>query len=380
MNLQTSHTSYKSPTDVLIVGGGPAGLATALAARRHGLEVHVVDRATPPLDRACGEGIMPGGVAWLERAGVVLEPAWTAPFSGIRYIQEGTCAEGLFPGRPGLGVRRTHLHERMVRRAGEAGVRLEWGVSVTGLRTGGVETDRGPRLGRWIVGADGLHSRVRRWAGLERGPGPRPRYGVRRHYTGRPWTDRVEVWWSADAEAYVTPVGPDRLGVAILWGGGDGGFDRLMHRFPALSERLARMQSCSADRGAGPLQQRVSGVVRGAIALVGDAAGFRDALTGEGLSLAFHQADALAEAVVRDDLHLYARAHRRITAPLDRLTRSLLFFQRHPGARRRLVRLLARYPALFSHFLAGMAVARPPTGLDATWHQGSPGASRPARL
>ena len=345
--------------DVLVIGGGPAGLATALVACRRQFDVLVVDGGTPPIDKACGEGLMPAGVDWLERFGVHLDPSHVTRFSGIRYIQDDATAEGAFPATPGLGVRRTHLHERLVQRAEQDGVRIAWGVRVTGLRDGGADTTDGPCRARWVVGADGLHSRVRRWAGLERGPGPRRRFGVRRHYAGRPWTDRVEVWWGSGAEAYVTPVGPGRIGVAILWSGGSGGFDSLLARFPVLRERLAGMRRDSEDRGAGPLHQRATRVASDRVALVGDASGFRDALLGEGLALAFHQAEALAGVLVGGDLRSYEHAHRRLGARWDRLARLLLWFQRHPLARRRLVRALARDPVLFSRLLARLTSSRP---------------------
>lgn len=344
--------------DVLVIGGGPAGLAVALAARRRGFDVLVLDGGQPPLDKACGEGLMPAGVAWLEHYGVDISPLASTRFTGIRYVQDDATAEGTFPGMAGLGVRRTHLHERLCECAARAGVRLAWGVRVTDLHGQGGETTAGSFQARWIIGADGLHSQVRRWVGLDRGPGPRRRFGVRRHYAGPVWTDRVEVWWGPDAEAYVTPVGPGQLAVAILWSGGGDRFDTLLQRFPLLADRLADMRQDSSDRGAGPLHQRVVEVTRGPVALVGDAAGFRDALIGEGLSLAFQQADALAESLARNDLRHYARAHRQIGAPWDRLAKELLWFQRHPRMRRRLVRGLARDPALFSRLLGWLTSPR----------------------
>jgi flavin-dependent dehydrogenase len=118
--------------DVLIVGGGPAGLATAIRARLAGLTAAVLDRAVPPIDKACGEGLMPDAVARLREIGV--EPRGV-PFRGIRYVDRGLVAEGLFPHSGGLGVRRTELHAALVRRAEEVGVELRWGIKATGLGT-----------------------------------------------------------------------------------------------------------------------------------------------------------------------------------------------------------------------------------------------------
>ena len=113
------------PADLAIVGGGPAGLATAIEARLAGLSVAVLDRRRPPLDKACGEGLMPDAVSRLAALGVEVAGR---PFRGIRYLDGATAAEGTFPGPPGMGVRRTALHAALVRRAEEVGVALRWGA------------------------------------------------------------------------------------------------------------------------------------------------------------------------------------------------------------------------------------------------------------
>lgn len=341
--------------DLLLVGGGPAGLATAIAARAAGLgPVRVVERFRPPIDKACGEGLMPDGAACLGRLGVSLDRLHAAPFRGIRYLDGEVVAEGSFPEGVGLGLRRTVLHAALVRRAEEVGVELAWGVKVEGRSDAGVRTDHGAMTATWLVAADGLNSRLRRWAGLggrEVSLGARRRFGVRRHYRVEAWTDLVEVYWADRCEAYVTPVGPDEVGVAILWSGGPARFDDLLGHFPRLETRLAGAAATSRDRGAGPLLQRVRRVVRGNLALVGDAAGYLDAITGEGLSLAFHQAEALAAALAAGDLRRYERAHARIGRLPNALTRLVLAIDRHPGLRRRAIGALAADRELFSRLL-----------------------------
>lgn len=401
--------------DVQVVGGGPAALAFAIRAATAGLLVRLADRARPPVDKPCGEGIMPDGVELLRELGIDLDALPCRPFRGIRYLSDDWRADGRFPGRPGLGVRRTELHQALVRRADETGVELLWGARVTGMREEDpnwvAESAAGELPGRWLVGADGLRSRVRRWAGLEgrdascggsqnslrtnscepSSEASRPssgpeyafrgrkrrmeRFGVRRHFEIEPWSDRVEVWWAEDAEAYVTPVDERRVGVAILWDRRrtDGGFDALIPRFPGLSQRLAGAAVVSDDRGCGPLEQCAAGVVRGRVALLGDAAGYVDAITGEGLSLAFHQGKALVAAILAEDLAAYERACRRLARLPDALTRLLLVVERRPWLRRRMVRLFARDPELFDRLLAIHARERPP------WSLGLGGLGRLAR-
>lgn len=346
--------------DVAVVGGGPVGLACAVHAARAGLDVVLVERREGPVDKACGEGLMPDAVARLREIGV--EPEGF-PFRGIRYVDGDLVAEGTFPHAGGLGVRRVQLHEALVRRAGETGVELRWGTTVQGLEDGGVVTDRGVIRARWIVGADGLLSRVRKWAGLEGGPGPLRRFGVRRHYASSPWTDLVEVHWGPGCEAYVTPVGADEIGVAMLWSEGKVDFDGLLDRLPDLRERLAGAKVASRDRGAGPLHQKVLAVHRGNVALVGDASGYLDAITGEGMAVALHQSAALVDALLAGDLSRYAAAHRRIARLPDFMTSLVLGLERRPGLRRRALRALAADPALFSRLLGIHGRTLPPRRL-----------------
>jgi flavin-dependent dehydrogenase len=352
--------------DLVIVGGGPAGLATAVEARRAGLAVRVLDRARPPIDKACGEGLMPDAAARLAELGVALGPGESFRFRGIRYLDGPLEASGDFPHGAGLGVRRPTLHAALARRAEDAGAELAWGVAVRGLRPDGIETDAGPLAARWVVGADGLHSKVRSWAGLTAPPAPRRRFGVRRHFALAPWSDYVEVHWGPGCEAYVSPVAPDLVGVAVLWSGAASNFDELLAHFPPLAARLAGAAPASRDRGAGPLEQRVRGVVRGRVALVGDAAGYLDAITGEGIAVALHQARALAGALAAGDLRRYAAAHRRLARLPNAITSLVLALERRPRLRGRVLRALAAEPALFARLLGIHARSLPARrlGLD----------------
>ena len=199
-------------TDVFVVGGGPAGLATAIAARQRGFEVVVADGTQPPVDKPCGEGLMPDGRAALEKLGIAI-PAGEdiAPFSRNSIRQRRYKRGGGFPNGCGIGVRRTVLHRIMVARAEAAGVSLLWQTPVTGLHAEGVLL--GGRLvrSRWGVGADGGHSLLRQWAGLDRYRYDRTRFAFRRHYRVSPWSDCMELHWGPRCQIYVTPVAGDEI-------------------------------------------------------------------------------------------------------------------------------------------------------------------------
>src|SRR3954451_12756607 len=120
-------------TDLCVIGGGPAGLATAIAARRRGLDVTLADCAVPPIDKACGEGIMPDGLAAARSLGLDLTGAQGQTFRGIRFCDSKSSAEADFPHGPGLGLRRTALHQLMLEHALDCGVRMAWGTRVCGI-------------------------------------------------------------------------------------------------------------------------------------------------------------------------------------------------------------------------------------------------------
>lgn len=338
-----------SHSDLLVVGGGPVGLATAIFARAAGLTVRLVDGKRPPIDKACGEGLMPDGLEALDELGLEERPAGR-PFHGIRYLDGPIEAVGRFRDISGLGVRRTVLHEALTRRAEDLGVDLLWGITAEGIDGTRVRTRAGDLTADWIAAADGLHSPVRRWLGIDVTTGRR-RNGMRRHYTIEPWTDLVEVHWADDCEAYVTPVGDREIGVAVLWGQSKHRFPSLLGRFPALESRLAGARISSRDRGAGGFNVLPARRVAGRVALVGDAAGYLDAITGEGLSLGLHQARALVGALRSGRLDMYERAVRRQARLPFALIRALLFIERRPALRRRLISTLHDDPRLFARLL-----------------------------
>ncbi|MFE7059660.1 NAD(P)/FAD-dependent oxidoreductase, partial [Streptomyces californicus] len=278
--------------DVLVAGGGPAGLAAAIRAASAGLEAVVVEPRATPVDKACGEGIMPGGVAALHALGVRVGGR---ELRGIRYTDGRHSAEAAFRDGPGAGVRRTELHTALRERAAALGVRVV-DAKVHGVRQDEHAVTAAGLTARWLIAADGLHSPLRRALGLDRpasGPG---RYGLRRHYPVAPWTDHVEVHWSPHGEAYVTPVGDRLVGVAVL-SRDRRPYDGHLAAFPALADRLADVPGATTVRGAGPLRQSARDRRAGRVLLVGDAAGYVDALTGEGIALAVATATAAVDCL-----------------------------------------------------------------------------------
>ena len=327
--------------DLLVAGGGPVGLATALYAVRAGLDVAVREPRAGVIDKACGEGLMPGALAALRDLGVPVEGH---VITGIRYVGGGRQVDAPFDSGTGLGVRRTLLHAALVERVRDAGVPVSSEpVTTIENRTDHVDVD-GERV-HHVIAADGLHSPVRRLLGLDRPRTRLRRYGQRVHVARAPWTSMVEVHWAAVGEAYVTPVGPDEVGVALL-STHRRPFEDLLGAFPGLAERIAGHPR-SAVRGAGPLRQRSSRRVLGRVLLVGDAAGYVDALTGEGLALGMAQARAAVAAVVAGDPSSYEQAWRVARRRHDLLTLGLVTATRVPAVRRGVVPVARVAPFAF---------------------------------
>jgi menaquinone-9 beta-reductase len=344
-----------SSTDVFVIGGGPAGLAAAIAARRRGLRVTVADCEHPPVDKACGEGIMPDGLAAARSLGIHLE-VQGQPFRGIRFCHAGESVEADFPVGHGLGIRRTALGRIMVEEAERAGVRLLWGTQITGIGDGRVYSKCGATQAAWIVGADGGNSRVRLWAGLDRSRWSvwpsRQRYGFRRHYPVAPWSEFMELHWGDACQLYITPTGPGETCVVLLSRDSRLRLEDALPRFPEVARRLAGAPPLTPERGGVSISRRLDRVTRGRVALVGDASGSVDAITGQGLCLLFQQAQALADALAQGNLAPYEARHRLIGKGPARMAEMMLLLDRRARLRRRTIRALAADPPLFSRLLA----------------------------
>jgi menaquinone-9 beta-reductase len=361
-----------SANGVFVIGGGPAGLAAALAARQRGLEVTVADGCSPPVDKACGEGLMPDGVAALERLGVRIPLIDAHRFRGIRFVSSGLRAEARFPFGPALGVRRTQLHRIMIEHAERAGVRLLWRSVVTGLHPEGVCVRSRLVRARWVIGADGGDSRVRQWAGLNVHRQKEQRFAFRRHYRVAPWTDLMELHWASGRQLYLTPVGSGEVGVALLSRDPRMRLDEALGEFPGVAQRLRGAEHSSVERGAVSVTRRLARVCGGRVALIGDASGGVDAITGEGLCLAFNQANLLGDCLAAADLARYQTGHRAMSRRPTIMARALLLLENREGLRRRVMRAFAAEPKLFSRLVAahvgvGSALDTAANGLALSW-------------
>ena len=358
---------------VVVVGAGPSGAATALVLSRAGHSVTVLDRAHFPRDKACGEGLMPPGVAVLRRLGVLDDVLDTHPprIRGVMYTHAvGTpSAYAPFPPPPdgseqwGLGVRRTVFDAVLVdalRRAPR--VTLVEGVRATGILRGasrlvtGVTTDRGPVVADAVIAADGLHSPVRAaagWTGATRGEG---RYGLAGH-----WKldvrdlDRITVTFAGQQEWYQAPVGPELLLVSTLAGRSRIGATARNYEADARATLpgLRGAELAVGPLAAGQFRQRPRTVAADGLFLVGDAAGYDDPTTGEGIGvglllaerLGVHVASLLSGEISRSTAEArYRRDHADLWRNRRRVTALALMMARRPWLSRRAVARAADRP------------------------------------
>jgi flavin-dependent dehydrogenase len=256
-------------------------------------------------------------------------------------------------------------------RAEELGARLMWeshvklpANGVLAEASGSIATVNGrPIRYRWLIGADGQASVVRRWAGLDRARKQTLRYGFRTHYRAdAAGFDMVEVHWGRGGQLYLTPVAPDCVCVVYLSRNPYPGLSRDPHsgrtdvlaEFPEVARRLAGERGpemISQQRGAVSATCRLRRVATDHVALIGDASGSADSITGEGLAVSFRQALALAEAVAVGSLAHYESAHREIARLPHAMGTLMLTLDRWPRFQVHAMRALASSPALFEELL-----------------------------
>jgi flavin-dependent dehydrogenase len=309
--------------DVVVIGGGPVGATLAMCLGRAGRRVKVVEKSRFPRDKPCGEGLLPSGVSVLRRLDIDLLGDGFPPLDGVRYrLPGGGSAKGSYRSSAGCGVRRTRLDALLLQRAAAtAGVELALGCAATGIAIEGrlvrVRTAAGELLAPMVVGADGLRSQVARWLGWARPPRGSARYGLVGHlgHAGAVPTE-VVVTLLGPAEVYAAATAEDELLVAVLGprsalrSPGRSVLDTYRALAVEAHPELAGAPLTSRVRGAGPFGVGPARVADGRVFLAGDAAGFTDPLTGDGIAAGLVQAETLARFLVDDP----ASAARRYSA------------------------------------------------------------------
>lgn len=331
-------------------------MAAAIEARLSGLLAVVVEPRSGIIDKACGEGLMPGAIPLLARLGVFPKGR---DLAGVTYRSGGHAVSHRFSSGVGKGVRRTELHGSLRSRSEELGVVfVEASVgSVTETESGLVAScSNGNSIqGRYLIAADGLHSSIAKAAGLVKVLSPRrsKRFGIRQHFHVEPWSEFIEVFYTKTAEVYITPVSEDEVGVAVL-GPKSTDFEQTISSIPELAGRLRGASPASQRSGAGSFPQLTTARTKGRILLVGDASGYVDAITGEGLRLGFAQARVAIECILSDKPASYEKAWRRVSRDFRVLTQGLILAANSP-IRMAIVPLASRLPWVFGSVVNRLA-------------------------
>lgn len=365
---------------VLIVGGGPAGLAAAIVLAKEKIFSLVIEKAKWPRDKVCGEGVMPAGVSFLKKYGVFdkLPDDGYYLFEGVCYFNKNVVAYGHFENASGLGIRRLHLSAALLATAKENKYIEIWdhsklmdiSQSSSGIKATIQKNSQKkilPEIFSLIIGADGLRSQVKKICNLQgTAPGKQKRWGARQHYAITPWNDHVEIHWSNGVEIYVTPSGKNRIEIAFLWDKDQfqprkkDWFTSLLEVFPEVHHKIQKAPSLSEAKGIGPLAVGCSSSVADRVILIGDANTYLDGITGEGISLAFEQAILVGEILpdlIRKNTLKKQHLQKIESAFLPgkkryvTLTKLALLLTRYPFLRCIVIRSLSRCPEVFQHFL-----------------------------
>ena len=369
--------------DVVVVGGGPAGTAAAVFLRQRGHDVLLLDEARFPRDKVCGEGVSPEAWRLLAAMGAAddVRALGPHPLRGMELTSpDGTCFRGTYRGAAdaGFAARRLDLDACLLAAARRAGAEVREGAHASALirrdgRVCGVLASNGGGEAtieaRLVVAADGRRSMVARQLGLLREHRRLRKYAVRGYWSGIDGLgEHGEMHVVAGGYCGIAPLAATEANVTFVVdradmqaSGGDleGFYRATLRRWPRISERLEGATLTGPPRAIGPLALEARRVSVPGAALVGDAAGFYDPFTGEGVTLALRGAEILADVADRwlrvgSDLRDYDR--RRVEATRDkfRLNRLLQRVVAWPAVANGVARRLARRPDLADR-LVGIA-------------------------
>ncbi|MBI4539783.1 MAG: NAD(P)/FAD-dependent oxidoreductase [Gemmatimonadetes bacterium] len=366
--------------DVLIVGAGPAGSALACLLAERGWDVRVLERARFPRPKPCGECVNPGGVEALSRLGLLEAVLSAAParIAAWEIDAGGSAARGAYPvpGSRGLALPREVLDAALAAEAIRRGARIDEGVRATGfqldpgcgamrastVRAGGGADGCAARI---LVGADGLRSVVARQAGLLGRPPRLRKLSLTCHLCGSgPHADTGMLFLSQLGAFGLAPVQADGSlwnGTLVVdsqrWGRAVAG-DALGFYYSALARLPIAWDGglpeiAGGPWASGPFDRPTRRAVADRVVLVGDAAGYYDPLTGQGIYRALRSAELAAPVIDRAlradrlslrDIGAYDRALRRAFGPGRAVQRAIEFVIAHPAARAHAVRRLAAAP------------------------------------
>jgi flavin-dependent dehydrogenase len=402
--------TVRAPHDVIVVGAGPGGAATAILLAERGLAVLVLDRARSPRAKICGEYLSPEGARILDRLGALkaVDAAGAVPLAGMRIVgPDGRSVEGRYrhlgtwrPYRDGaLAIERALLDSALTDRLRALPVDFREQVRVTdiiveddrvvGVRAVELDGRRHDLRAPLIVGADGRASVVAQRLGCRK-PHRLRRMALATYVSGLVDCRGLgEIFIDPPDYAILNPVGADRVNFSLVvplehvvphTARLDVFFAARVKQLPHLARRVAGAVRVAPVAALGPLAYRVAAPRLGGVLLVGDAAGFYDPFTGEGIFSALRGAELAAEVaapalargdVSADRLGAYGRARGEAFRAKARLTHIIQAVIGRRWTTDLVVTLFARRPDLLDVLLGVIGDYVPPGALLGKLRSGS---------